>query len=263
MNLKMNPAWIIFKKEVTGYFKRPLFYFLAFMMTILLSILFTISLDKFAQSSSNAMLQFGMQPQLLNIHYSVFLPHLSIINLIFIFLIPALTMRLLSEEKKVRTFDLLLTSPIKSSSIVLGKYFAALITIFGLISVSFIYIIVSRRMFEFSWGPTLVAATGVFLVSAVYTAMNLFASSLTENGLVAFVLSIIFNLSIWFVGALNESFDEPILKSILEHISLNNHLAGMIEGTIRSNGLIYFFSLIILFCFLTDRVIESSRWRDQ
>lgn len=257
----MGATLIIFKKELAGFFKSPLFYFLSFMMTILLSILFSISLDKFAQTSSNAMLQFGMQPQLLNIHYSVFLPHLSIVNLIFIFLIPALTMRLISEEKKVRTFDLLLTSPINSISIVLGKYLAVLVIILGLIAVAFIYPIISRRVFEFNWAPTLVAALGIFLVSAVYAAMNLFASSLTENGLIAFVLSIVFNLSVWFIGALNESFNEPILKNILEHASLNNHLAGMIEGTIRTNGLVFFFSLVFLFCFLTERVIESSRWR--
>lgn len=257
----MSATLVIFRKEFAGFFKSPLFYFLSFMMTILLSILFSISLDKFAQSSSNAMLQFGMQPQLLNIHYSVFLPHLSIINLIFIFLIPALTMKLISEEKKVRTFDLLLTSPISSFSIVMGKYLAALVTILGLIIVSFVYPVISRRVFEFVWAPTLVAGLGIFLVAAVYAAMNLFASSLTENGLIAFVLSIVFNLSIWFVGALNESFDEPFLKNILEHISLNNHLAGMIEGTIRTNGLVFFFSLIFLFCFLTERVIESARWR--
>lgn len=257
----MNATLVIFKKELSGFFKSPLFYFLSFMMTILLSILFSISLDKFAQTSANAMMQFGMQPQLLNIHYSVFLPHLSIINLILIFLIPALTMKLISEEKKVRTFDLLLTSPVNSVSIVLGKYLAALVTILGLIAVSFIYPMVSRRVFEFSWAPTLVAALGIFLVAAVYTAMNLFASSLTDNGLIAFVLSIVFNLSIWFVGALNESFDEAGLKVFLEHVSLNNHLAGMIEGTIRTDGIVFFLSLIFLFCFLTERVIESSRWR--
>lgn len=257
----MNPMLAVFKKEIAGFFKSPLFYFLAFMLTILLSILFSISLDKFAQSSSNAMLQFGMQQQLLNIHYAVFLPHLSIINLVFIFLIPALTMRLISEEKKMRTFDLLLTSPISSFSIVMGKYLATIVVIFGLVVVSFIYPLITRHVFEFSWGPTLVAGFGILLVSAVYASMNLFASSLTENGLVAFVLSIVFNLSIWFIGALNESFDSPVLKKILEHISLNNHLAGLIEGTIRTSGLVFFTSLIVLFCFLTERVIESSRWR--
>ena len=258
----MQGTFVIFKKELAGYFKSPLFYFLSFMMTILLSTMFSVSIEKFAESSTNAMLQFGITPQMLNIHYAVFLPHLSIVNLIFIFLVPALTMKLISEEKKVRTFDLLLTSPVSSVAIVLGKYFATLVTILALIAVSFIYPIITRRVFEFDWAPTLVSALGIFLVAAVYVAMNLFASSLTDNGLISFVLSIVFNLSIWFVGALSESFDGPTTKAVLEHISLNYHLAGIIEGTIRTNGLVFFFSLIFLFCFLTERVIESSRWSD-
>lgn len=258
----MNGAYVIFKKELAGFFKSPLFYFLAFMMTILLGIMFATSIEKFAQASTNAMLQFGVTPQQLNIHYAVILPHLAIVNLVFIFLVPALTMKLLSEEKKVRTFDLLLTSPITSLSIVIGKYFAALTTIVALIGVSFIYILISRRVFDFEWAPILVSAFGIVLVSAVYVAMNLFASSLTDNALVSFVLSIVLNLSIWFVGALNESFDSPTTKAVLEHISLNAHLAGLIEGTIRTNGLIFFASLIFLFCFLTERVIESNRWSD-
>ena len=258
----MRGMYVIFKKELAGYFKSPLFYFLCFMLTILLSTMFSISLEKFAQSSSNAMLQFGATPQMLNIHYAVFLPHLAIVNLVFVFLVPALTMKLLSEEKKMKTFDLLLTSPVSSAAIVLGKYFATIVTIFALIVVSFIYPLVTRRVFEFEWAPTLVAAFGMLLIAAVYVAMNLFASSLSDNGLVAFVLSIVFNLSIWFIGALNESVDNPVAKAVLEHISLNTHLAGLVEGTIRTNGLVFFFSLIFLFCFLTERVIESTRWSD-
>ncbi len=257
----MKTVYVIFKKELAGFFQSPLFYFLSFTMTFLLSILFSLSLDRFTQNATNAMLQFGASEQMLNIHYAVFLPHLSIINLVLIFLIPALTMRLISEEKKMHTFDLLLTSPVSSSAIVCGKYFATLVTIFGLIAVAFVYPLVSRRVFEFSWAPTLVAALGIFLVGAVYTAMNLFASSLTENALVAFVMSIVLNLSVWFIGALNESFDNPALRKVLEHISLNTHLAGLIEGTIRTNGVVFFLSIIFLFCFLTERVIESSRWR--
>jgi ABC-2 type transport system permease protein len=258
----MNSAYVIFKKELAGFFKSPLFYFLAFALTLLLSIMFSISFEKFSQSSANAMLQFGATPQMLNIHYAVFLPHLSIVNLIFIFLIPALSMKLISEEKKMKTFDLLLTSPVSSVAIVMGKYLATLVTILALIAVSFIYPAISSRVFEFNWAPTLVSALGIFMVAGVYLAMNLFASSLTENGLVAFVLSIALNLAIWFIGALNESFDSTSTKVVLEHISLNNHLAGLIEGTIRTNGLVFFFSLIFLFCFLTERVIESSRWSD-
>ncbi len=257
----MRTSYVIFKKELSAFFLSPLFYFIAFVMTGLLSVMFSISLDKFAYLSSNAMMQFGVSPQQQNIHYAVFLPHLSLLNLLFIFLIPALSMRLLAEEKKMRTFDLLLTSPITSTSIVLGKYFATIVTIFALVVITLIYPIVSSRMAEFYWAPTLIAAFGIFLVAAVYAAMDLFASSLTENPLIAFVLSIVFNLSLWFIGALNESFDAPMAKKILEHISMNTHLTGLIEGTIRTNGLVFLASLIFIFCFLTERVIESSRWR--
>lgn len=257
----MRTIYVIFKKELSGFFLSPLFYFIAFVMTALLSVMFSISLDKFAYLSANAMMQFGVSPQQQNIHYAVFLPHLSMLNLLLIFLIPALSMRLLAEEKKMRTFDLLLTSPITSSAIVLGKYLASLVMIIALIGVSMIYPLVARQMAVFSWAPTLIAAFGIFLVAAVYAAMDLFASSLTENALIAFVLSIVFNLSLWFIGALNESFDSPLAKTFLEHISLNTHLTGLIEGTIRTNGLVFLCSLVFLFCFLTERVIESSRWR--
>jgi ABC-2 type transport system permease protein len=257
----MRGTLTIFKKELAGYFLSPLFYFISFLMTILLSVMFSISLQHFNETASNAMLQIGSSPQQQNIHYAVFLPHLSLVNLMMIFLVPALCMRLLAEEKKTRTFDLLLTSPVTSLTIVLGKYMATLVTILGLLAVTMIYPVIASRMVDFNWAPTLIAAFGIFLVSAVYGAMNLFASSLTDNGLIAFVLSIVFNLSIWFMGALNESFDDPTAKKILEHLSINTHLAGLIEGTIRTSGLVFIFSLIFLFCFLTERVIESSRWR--
>lgn len=257
----MRGAYVIFKKELAGYFYSPLFYFISFLMTTMLSVMFAIALDKFAYSATNAMMQFGVSPQQQNIHYAVFLPHLSLINLLMIFFVPALCMKLLAEEKKMRTFDLLLTSPVSSVEIVIGKYCATLVTVGALILVAMIFPIMSRNVAEFPWAPTLIAAVGIFMVSAVYAAMNLFASSLTDSGLIAFVLSIIFNLMIWFVGALNESFDSPVAKKVLEHISLNSHLAALIEGTIRTNGLIFLASLVFLFCFLTERVIESSRWR--
>lgn len=257
----MRGIYVIFKKELAGYFLSPLFYFISFLMTCLLSIMFAISLDRFNYTTTNAMMQLGTPPQQQNVHYAVFLPHLSLVNLMMIFLVPALCMSLLAEEKKMRTFDLLLTSPVSSFTIVVGKYLATLVTIIGLLVVTMIYPVITSRMVEFNWAPTIIAFLGIFLVSAVYSAMNLFASSLTDNGLIAFVLSIVFNLSIWFIGALNESFDNPTSKKILEHLSINTHLAGMIEGTIRTSGLVFIFSLIFLFCFLSERVIESSRWR--
>ena len=258
----MNSIYVIFKKELAGFFASPLFYFIAFLMTSLLSVMYSLTLDKFVYLAANPMLQMGASGQQQNIHYAVFLPHLSLVNLMLMFLVPALAMRLLAEEKKMRTFDLLLTCPLRSVQIITGKFLALVTIVFALIALALIYPLITRRIAEFSWAPTLIAALGIFLVAIVYASMNLFASSLTENSLVAFIVSIVLNLAVWFLGALNETFDGGVVKKILEHLSLNNHLAALIEGTFRTNGFVFFASLIFLFCFLTERVVESTRWRD-
>ena len=258
----MKSIFVIYKKELSGFFASPLFYFISFLVTSLLSIMFSLGLNKFSYLAANPMMQMGASGQQQNIHYAVFLPHLSLVNLMLIFLVPALSMRLLSEEKKMRTFDLLLTCPVKSSQIILGKFLALMTTLTAIIGISLIYPLITKRIADFSMAPTLIAAFGIFLVAAVYAAMNLFASSLTENGLIAFIISVAFNLAIWFLGALSESFDGGVAKKIFENISLNTHLASLIEGTLRTSGLIFFGSLVFLFCFLAERVVESARWRD-
>jgi ABC-2 type transport system permease protein len=178
-----------------------------------------------------------------------------------IFIVPALTMRLLAEEKKLRTYDLLLTSPVTSLEIVAGKYLAVLGAIVGIIVISLLYPIVTSLMASVQWVPLLVSFFGIFLVAAVYAAMNLFCSALTESIIVAYVMSVIFNVAIWFIGVGVEVVDSPTARQIFEHISLNNHLSGLVEGTIRSSGLVFFISVIALFGFLAERVVESSRWR--
>ncbi len=257
----MKMVWIIFKKEFLGFYKSPLFYLIAFLSTILLSVTFSMGLQNFAMTQSNSMFQMGISSQQMNIHYAVFLQHLSFLNLMFMFFVPALAMRLLAEEKKTRTFDLLLTSPVQSFQIVIGKFLALFSVVFSITAVACIYFIISRRMFEFQWAPTLIAAFGILLVGAVYSAVSLFASSLTENTMISFSLGIVFNISLWIFGGLADIFEGPVAKPIFEQISLNQHLQVMIEGVLKTNGLVFFGSLIFLFCFLTERLIESARWR--
>lgn len=253
--------WVIYKKEFLGFLKSPLFYLLTFLSTILLSITFSMGIQNFAMTQTNAMIQMGMSAQQLNVHYSVFLQHLSFINLLFMFFIPALAMRLLSEEKKLRTFDLLLTSPIQSYEIVIGKFLSLMSVAVSILLVAFLYIVFASRMFEFQWAPTVIATLGIVLVAAVYSAISLFASSLSDNTLVALVLGILLNISLWIFGGFSEIVDEPFLKSFFDQTSLNNHLQVMIEGVIKLNGLVFFLSLVFLFCFLTERIVESSRWK--
>lgn len=258
----MKQILTLFKKEFKSLFFSPLFYLIAFLTASLLGVTFSISILNFANQISNAMMAMSLgSTQQQNIHYVVFLPHLSLLNLILMFMVPALAMRLISEEKKNRTFDLLLTSPISSVQIVVGKYLSLLAVVLGLSLLAFSYIVVAHRMFDFTWAPVLLALTGIFLVGAVYSALSMFASSLTENTMIAFFVGIVFNISVWITGGFSELADSTTMKGIFDQISLNQHLQSMVEGVLRLNGVVFFVSVIFLFCFLTERVIESARWR--
>lgn len=257
----MNAIITIFKKETKAYFTSPGIYIIAFLVAVMFSWTYPLQLNMFTQLLSNYVMQQGMQQNQLNIHYGLFMRQLSYLNLMLIFAVPAFTMKLFSEEKKMRTLDLLLTSPLTSTEIVLGKFFSALMPVLAMTILAMSYPMVSVTFASFNWSLLLIAFFSIFLVGSVYVAMDLFASSLTENMLVSYVLSLILNVSIWFVGMGVEAVDSASARQFFEHISLNAHLANLVEGTIRSPGIVFIFSLISLFVFLTERVLEASRWR--
>lgn len=260
MSGTLTIAW----KEIKGFMLRPAFYVICFLLTVLFSYSFNISVIQFVQMSGAMMMHQGMGggAQQSNIHYMVFLKQLSMLNLLMIFAVPALTMKLFSEEKKMHTFDLLLTAPVTSFQIVLGKFLAAAAAILFIVLLSMIYPVSTALFVEnIKWGPLIIAYGGLFLVGLVYVSMNLFCSSLTESILISFVMSVILNVSIWFIGMGVEIVDSQAARQIFEHISLNSHLSGLVEGTIRSQGIIFILSAVGLFLFLCERIVESHRWR--
>jgi ABC-2 type transport system permease protein len=251
----------IAKKDLRSFFYSPVFYIVAFLCTLLLSWIFPIQLVHFSEMAKNMMFQPGMPQQQLNIHYGLFLRQLSTLNLMLILVVPALTMRLLSEEKKMHTFDLLLTSPVTSIQIVLGKFIAALGAVFMIVLLAYLYCAWTGFFAKFSWPLLTIAFFGLFLVGAVYAAMDLFCSSLTESALGSFVMAVIMNIAIWFIGIGAEVSDGQVLRQFFEHISLNSHLASFVEGTVRTSALVFLASVMGLFIFLSERVVESNRWR--
>lgn len=248
-------------KEIKGFFASPTYWIICFLVSVMLSWVFPIQLNLFSQLLANYVLQQDVPTNQLNIHYGVFLRELSYLNLMLIFIVPALAMKLFAEEKKLRTFDLLLTSPVTSFEIVAGKFLAVATAIFGIIVLAFLYPAATSLLADIQWAPLIVAFLGLFLVGLVYGAMNLFASSLTDNTIAAYIISVIFNLSIWFIGIGSEIVDSEKARGFFEHISLSSHLSTLLEGTVRTSGLVFFVSVLVLFCFLAERVVESSRWR--
>ena len=243
-----------FKSLVTS----PIFLFLAGMMTIVLSFVFLRNLLQFMEHSAISAAQFGGGP---NIYMIVFAQHISLTNLIFVFVIPALTMRLLAEEKKVRTYDLLLTSPVTATDIALGKYIGALMAAGLLTFISMLYPLGMLMVSEYNLSMVLSGYAGLFLVTGIYVAVGLFGSSLTESVLLSVVIGVIFNLVLWFVSQGKDFFSSAKWVTVMEHVSLVQHFGNFMRGSPKISSLVFLLSCIGFFVFLTQRVVESSRWR--
>ena len=198
----------------------------------------------------------------LNLNELVMLPLLYNMTIVLLLMIPMITMRLFSEEKKLRTDELLLTSPISVNSIILGKYLASLIFLDVMLGLTLVYpwILFKYGQPAPELGPIVAGYIGLFLLGASFMAVGLFASSLTENQIVAAVISFVTLLLFFVIGWPAETVGETAGK-VLEYLSLIDHFTEFSKGLVDGQHVIYFVSFILFALFLTKRSIESTRWR--
>lgn len=250
-------TFLIFKKELKAYFSSPLFYFLAFVLTLFLSARFLPSVYKFAEMASMPETLGGSA----NIHLSVFMVHLNLVYLLMLFLTPLLTMKLFSEEKKDRTIDLLLTAPVTSGQIVVGKFLAVWSVVTVLLVLALLYPLSLGLISTFDYAPLWSSYIGMFLMLGVNCAIGVFASSLTSSTLIAAFLGILMILAVMLLGSVTGSIVHPFWSALMEQLSMVMHIRDFFDGTLETSGFVFFISTLCLFCFLTQRVVESSRWR--
>lgn len=248
---------LIFQKELKSYLTSPLFYFLAFVFTAFLSAKFLPSVFQFAQLSSLPVSMGGGA----NIHQSVFMVHLNMVYLVLLFLTPLITMKLVAEERKEKTIDLLLTSPISSWSITLGKFLAAWASVSLLLFLALLYPLCLSLVANFDYGPLWGSYLGMFLMLGLNTSIGLFASSITASPLMAAFLGVIMTFGVMLSGSLAGSVNHPFWATLIEQLSLVLHIQDFFNGVLEVSGFVFMISALLLFCFLTERVIESSRWR--
>ena len=195
--------------------------------------------------------------------------YFSTMLLFFVVLIPLLTMRLLSEERKTKTEQILLTSPVSLIGIISAKFFAAYTVFSGTLILSSILNMTSLRLIakeqEYVISkmniPTVVGSVvGILLIGGVFIAIGLFVSALTENQIVAAVLSIGVFVLIMASGALAQSVSNEYVRVVLKWLSVNSRYAAFTNGVFDLTAIIYYISLIIVFIFLTVRIYEKRRW---
>ena len=232
----------IFKREMRSYFTSPVGYMFSAIFFAVSGFLFMLNTVQAGESSN----------------YSAYF---SILLFLFIVIIPLLTMKLISEETKMKTDQLIMTAPITLADIVLGKYFAAL-TMFGgsfLISSAIYYIPLAMY-----GNPNLAlysgCVLGIFLVGSAFISIGIFISSLTENQFISAFGTIGAIIFLLFVSSLNSYINNEMIRNFLSGLSITNRYSYFAYGLFSYDSLIYFISLSAVFLFLTIRVFEKRRW---
>jgi ABC-2 type transport system permease protein len=184
---------------------------------------------------------------------------------LFMFLIPAITMRTLAEEKKEGTFELLATKPLTDWDIILGKYFAAVtLVLFALIPTLIYYISVYQlgaTVGNIDSGAVIGSYIGLFLLGAAFVAIGVFSSSLTKNQIIAFAIAV-FLCFITFSGfdSASQILSFQSIDSILINLGINAHYQSISRGVLDTRDLIYFLSFIAIFLVITKTILGGRKW---
>ena len=185
----------------------------------------------------------------------------NIIPLVYLFFIPAITMSLIAREKNLGTMEVISTLPLKALDFVEGKFLAALsLILVGLLITLVHFFTLIQVGTNIDYGAVFTGYLGLVLAGAVYSSVGTFASSVTDNQVVAFIIGI-FIVIIFFLMDKMLMFVPISLTGIIQYLSVDYHLSNISRGVIDSRNLIYFASVVSFFLFMTVRVLEIRKWR--
>jgi ABC-2 type transport system permease protein len=251
--------WPIYKKEMRLYFTSPIAWVI---LTIFLFIAgyFFYSIFAFFTLAS---MQSAMNPAMardLNVTDSVLRPLFSNISVILLLLMPLVTMRLFAEERRSGTIELLLTYPVRDGAVLIGKYLAGLTLYAIMLALTLFYPLLVAYFARVEWGPLGSGYLGLLLMGATFLAVGIFASSLTENQIVASIITFGVLLIFWVIGW-SSDYLGGTWGRVLSHLSLIEHFDSFAKGVLDTRDVLYYFDFTIVALFLTLRSLEARRWK--
>ena len=184
----------------------------------------------------------------------------SSLFLVVIFLIPILTMRLFSEEKKQKTEQGLLTAPVSLGEIVLGKYLSALMLYTIAILMPFLYALILSAFGHVEWGIVLANFLAMFLLGMAFIAVGTLVSALTENQIAAAVMSFVALMALYMIDVIGSYIDKEWIKNICEVLSFYRKYYAITCGLFNVTTVLFYISVAVIFNYLTIRVFERRRW---
>lgn len=237
----MNKMVSIYQKEMKTFFVSPVAYIVGCIFLILAGYIFSVIL--FFTQESNLRVLFA--------------------NLRFVLLLisPILTMRLFAEEKKLGTDELLFTSPLTNYEIILGKYFATVTLYLIMLFFTLEFPVILKIYGKPDMGPVYSGYLGLFLFGSAFISLGIFASSLTENQIIAAITSFGLLLLLWLISYATTFVPVEWLKDILTSLSVTGHYTNFEKGIIDLADVFYYMSFSFMFIFLTNQVIEAKRWK--
>lgn len=236
----MKAVISIAKRELTSYFVSPVAWIVAACFICMTGFLFV----------GNAMSQHISDMSGVFSNWSIFVFMMG----------PIITMKLLADEKRNGTLELLLTAPVRAIDIVLGKYLAALALYALILLVTLLFPIYLEIRSEIAWSSLFLQYFGVFLLGATILGIGLVASSLTNSTIIAAITGEAFALGLFMLSWLtNEA--SGIARTILEELTIISHYQSFMSGILDIKDVIYFFTFILFTIFVANKVVESSSWR--
>jgi ABC-2 type transport system permease protein len=255
----MKNLWIIAKKELRTYFTSPIAYVIMTVFMVLVGFFF-YSLVYWFNAQAMQMAQNQYYANQININQMLFSPLFHNISIILLLMLPLLTMRLFAEEKKIGTEELLYTSPISVSEIILGKFLASLLVLLAMLSLTALLSIFTFLYGKPELAPVLMGYLGLFLLGAAFIAIGLFFSSVTDNQIVAAVLTFGALLLFWIISWASNAAT-GFWKDVLNYVSFFQHFDNMTQGILDTTDVVYYLSFAFFGLFLTHTAIQSRRWR--
>ena len=228
----------IFRREFRHYFVTPIAYIVIAIFLVLTGWFFFSTFFLYSQA------------ELRNFY--------SLLPLIFSFIVPMITMRLFSEEYNVGSYEILVTMPVTDPDIILGKFFAALAFIAVMLLPTVSYAISVSFLGELDWGPVVGGYVGALLLGAAFCAIGLFASALTKNQIIAFIIGMIICFSLTMIDKILFFLPESML-GFFQFIGADYHFENVARGILDTRDILYFVSVVFVALYGTFLVLQEKK----
>ena len=247
----MRKTWAIIRRELVAYFSSPLAYIVMTAFLFMQGYIFYLIVSFLNNPQTPA-----MTPLRLFFGGTIFF------WLFLLFVVPVITMRLIAEERRSGTIEVLLTSPVTEMQVVVGKFAAAMAFYAALWLPTVIYVLILRRHSEIDLGPVAAGYLGVFLLGFLFLAVGIFASTLTTNQLIAAIIAFAATVVLFSIGLVEQLMtSSSFLKAALAQMNLWTQMDDFAKGIVDTRHVIYQLSAGMLFIFLAAKSLEVKKWR--